>query len=182
MSEIRLTPKSPLELVGATAGALQAWMVSVLTRLEALESQARSPITAKATTDNPSDAPDGRTAAPILLSLRVRGVLTDQERIHVEQCFECKAALEKFVWQLSTRAPVVSGISSIFQRPASSEFVGQASDAATSPSGETSPEPCECGHGEGRHLHSGCRPWNSVCTCTAYRPTAPKAQNAGSQH
>lgn len=90
----------------------------------------------------PSAALVGLIEAPTRVSQRVRGVLTEVERTHVEWCSECWAKLVQFSSQLWTHVQDVSGSNSTSQSEASSLSVGQEPDAAPSSLSASS----ECKH------------------------------------
>lgn len=76
----------------------------------------------------------GLIEAPTRVSQRVRGVMTEVERIHVAQCSECWAKLVQWSSQLWTHVQDASGSNSTYQRPGSPLSVDPAPGDAPSES------------------------------------------------
>ena len=124
---------------------------------ETQQSEASSHTTGSPTTDSLLGAPAGpiRAATPELR--RARGVLTEAELIHVEQCFECWGLLANLRSRLRTHVPAAAGTTSTSVSQASPESVA-GSSYAMSPSPASldpaSTSPTEDASREGREKHT----------------------------
>lgn len=92
------------------AVAMEGAVFEILDYLEAQASQ--SPTTEPATTALPLAAQGDSTLLETLALWQQLGVLTEAERSHVAQCFDCRAHLERFLVWFKTHAQVADGITS----------------------------------------------------------------------
>lgn len=95
-------------LVDAAIKSFEAWIRQVVR--DELESQASSPTTAVPTKDSPLGVAAASTEGLTPLLQRLLGVLTEAERTHVGQCYECQEMLARLRSSLKTHVPAAPGI------------------------------------------------------------------------